>query len=124
MGDEQRGTHFSLIWLHRMNETPFYRRPESQQSPLSYTWLTQTIHSQLGLLRRCGLMYKHFTSLEDREKITFSSSYLTFSDKRLLHISTKDTGKYAADYLCDCQPVCRELERLTFKLQGFCNKTL
>jgi len=56
----------------------------------------------------------HFTSLEDREQITFSSSYLAFSDKSLLHISTKDTGKYAVDYLGDWQPVCREPERLTF----------
>jgi hypothetical protein len=61
-------------------------------------------------------MYMHFTSLEDREKITFSSSYLAFSDKTLLHISTKDTGKYGVDYLADCQPVCRELDRLAFKL--------
>jgi len=40
----------------------------------------------------------HFTSLEDREQITFSSSYLAFSDKSLLHISTMDTGKYAVGY--------------------------
>jgi hypothetical protein len=61
-------------------------------------------------------MYMHFTSLEDREQITFSSSYLAFNDKILLHISTEDTGKYAVDYLGDLQPVFRERERLTFKL--------
>jgi hypothetical protein len=58
----------------------------------------------------------HFTSLEDREQITFSGGYLRFTDKSLLRFSTKDTEKYAVDYLSDSQPVCREPDRRTFKL--------